>query len=96
MSFSASDQVNGSLGRSMSRAIAALLALAMMAALFGISPARAATTVTFEATELLGIPTDTSIVVNVVPESTINLYYEYGTTSGVYTGPDQQRGRYWW
>ncbi len=68
------------------RGLGFIVVLAMAAALFGTSPARAATSVSFTATELLGIPTDTSIAVNVVPESTINLYYEYGTTSGVYTG----------
>ena len=41
--------------------------------------------VTFTATELLGSPTDTSITVNVVPSSNGQLYFEYGTTSGVYT-----------
>ena len=29
---------------------------------------------------------DTSISVSIVPDSAISLYYEYGTTSGVYTG----------
>jgi hypothetical protein len=42
--------------------------------------------VTFSATELLGRPTDTSINVNVVPSSNGQLYFAYGTTSGVYTG----------
>ena len=41
--------------------------------------------VTFTGTELLGRPTDTSISVKVVPDVDIDLYYEYGTTSGVYT-----------
>jgi len=41
--------------------------------------------VTFTGTELLGRPTDTSISVKVVPDVDIELYYEYGTTSGDYT-----------
>ena len=46
----------------------------------------AVTTITFTGAELLGRPTDTSISVSVVPDAAITLYYEYGTTSGVYTG----------
>jgi hypothetical protein len=42
--------------------------------------------VTFAATELLGRPTDTSITVNVVPSSSGQIYFQYGKTSGVYTG----------
>ena len=34
---------------------------------------------------LLGRPTDDSISVNVLPDLTGDLYFEYGTTSGVYT-----------
>jgi hypothetical protein len=41
--------------------------------------------VTFSATELLGRPTDTSVTVNVVPNSSGQIYFEYGTESGVYT-----------
>jgi hypothetical protein len=40
------------------------------------------TTTTFAGEELLGKPTDTSITVNIVPNSTIEYYYEYGTTQG--------------
>jgi hypothetical protein len=42
--------------------------------------------VTFAATELLGRPTDSSITVNVVPSSSGYVYFQYGTTLGVYTG----------
>ena len=43
--------------------------------------------VTFAASELLGRPTDSSVTVNVVPSSaTVEVYFEYGTASGVYTG----------
>jgi uncharacterized repeat protein (TIGR02543 family) len=40
---------------------------------------------TFTGTELLGIATDHSITVNIVPDANIELYYEYGTVSGTYT-----------
>ena len=41
--------------------------------------------ITFTGEELLGRPTDTSMSIKVVPDEDISLYYEYGTTSGVYT-----------
>jgi hypothetical protein len=42
--------------------------------------------ITFTGEELLGKPTDNSITVNIVPASDIyELYYEYGTSPGVYT-----------
>jgi predicted phosphodiesterase len=41
-----------------------------------------ATTVTFTGGELLGKPTNNSITINIVPASTIEYYYEYGTTQG--------------
>jgi len=69
--------------------LAAVCTFALLAALMtfvGVSPANAATEVTFSGSEVLGTPTDTSIAVNVVPDANINLYYEYGTTPGVYTG----------
>jgi hypothetical protein len=36
------------------------------------------------ASEILGRPTDTSITVNVVPAASLDIFYEYGTISGVY------------
>jgi len=47
-------------------------------------------TVTFTGTELLGRPKDTSISVKVVPDSNIDLYYEYGTSTGSYTAQTPQ------
>jgi hypothetical protein len=47
---------------------------------------QAATTITFTGEELLGKPTDSSITINIVPDSTIEYHYQYGTSSGVYTG----------
>ena len=39
-------------------------------------------TTTFTGGELLGKPTDNSITINIVPASTIEYYYEYGTSQG--------------
>lgn len=44
-----------------------------------------AQTINFTGEELLGCPSDNSIRINVVPASDIELYYEYGTSPGVYT-----------
>lgn len=38
--------------------------------------------ISFTAPEMLGKPTDNSVVVNVIPDASIQLYYECGTTSG--------------
>lgn len=46
---------------------------------------KAASEVTFSGEELLGRPTDNSITINIVPDADIEYYYEYGTTSGIYT-----------
>jgi hypothetical protein len=40
----------------------------------------------FVAPEILGRPTDSSVTVNIVPSVTMQVYYEYGTTPGVYSG----------
>ncbi len=51
-------------------------------------PARAAPLqqeITFTGKELVGLPTDSSVVINIVPAATIELYYQYGTSPGVYT-----------
>ena len=47
---------------------------------------KAATSITFTGEELLGKPEATSITVNIVPASTIEYHYQYGTVSGVYPG----------
>jgi len=36
-------------------------------------------------TEILGRPTDTSITMNILFDKSVNVYWEYGLTSGVYT-----------
>ena len=40
----------------------------------------------FIAQEMLGRPTDTSITINVAPRKDLEIFYEYGTKSGSYTG----------
>lgn len=52
----------------------------------GVSSASAASTITFTGAELVGTPTDSSVVINIIPNSAIEYYYEYGTSSGSYTG----------
>ena len=62
-----------------------VLGLVLLSFVFGSAPestAVAQTTITFTAEELLARPTDTSITINVIPASTIELNYEYGTISG--------------
>ena len=51
----------------------------------GFTIARAATTISFTGEELLGIPTNTSITINIIPDSDIVYYYEYGTSPGIYS-----------
>ena len=63
-----------------------VLLLSVGGAVTAVQGAPLAQSVTFTGEELLGKPTDTSIVVNIVPASDIELYYEYGTSSGTYTG----------
>ena len=61
--------------------------LVLLLSLVGGSATRvqAATTITFTGEELLGKPTDTSITINIVPASTIEYHYQYGTSPGSYT-----------
>ena len=57
--------------------------------LIDVSDVSAAATINFTGAELIGTPTDSSVVINIIPLSNIEYYYEYGTSSGVYT---QQTG----
>lgn len=50
-----------------------------------VTNVQAATTITFTGAELLSRPTDASIMITIVPASTIEYYYEYGTAPGAYT-----------
>ena len=45
-------------------------------------PELQAATIAFSGIEQLGKPTDTSITLNVVPQASANIYYEYGGASG--------------
>jgi hypothetical protein len=54
--------------------------------LFGFLVSSYTQSVNFSGVEHLGNPTGHSIAINVVPESDIYIFYQYGTTSGVYTG----------
>jgi phosphodiesterase/alkaline phosphatase D-like protein len=47
--------------------------------------ALAAAAITFTGGELLGKPTDTSITINIVPDTTIEYHYQYRTSPGSYT-----------
>jgi hypothetical protein len=38
----------------------------------------------FIATEIMGMPTDSSITINIVPAFPMSMYYEYGTSTGIY------------
>ena len=51
----------------------------------GVTIVKAASTISFTGAELVGTPTDSSIVINIIPGSAIEYYYEYGTNSGSYT-----------
>ena len=48
-------------------------------------PIATSTNPDFIATEITGRPTDISITVNIVPASVMEIFYEYGTESGIYT-----------
>jgi hypothetical protein len=52
----------------------------------GATPASAASTISFTGAELVGTPTASSAVINIIPNSAIEYYYEYGPSSGSYTG----------
>ena len=55
----------------------------------------AASTITFTGDELLGKPTNNSITINIVPASTIEYHYQYGTTPGAHTVADIQPDCHW-
>jgi hypothetical protein len=49
---------------------------------FFLTGGLAAQSITFAGTELLGKPTNNSVTINIVPDASIQLYYQYGTISG--------------
>jgi hypothetical protein len=64
-----------------------LVIFSMLLSLAGmpIIGVKAASTITFSAEELLARPTATSIMINVVPDEDVNIYYEYDTEPTAYT-----------
>jgi hypothetical protein len=68
------------------RRTAVLFIIIVLFSLPVVGEVRASNGVTFTATELLGRPTDSSITVNVVPSVNGQVYFKYGTATGVYTG----------
>jgi uncharacterized repeat protein (TIGR02543 family) len=71
--------------------IQGLIALIFMLSLLGVQPIQQfqaatiqATAITFSGTELLGRPTDNSITINIIPDTTIEYHYQYGISPGVY------------
>jgi uncharacterized repeat protein (TIGR02543 family) len=67
-----------------------LLVVLVLGVALAMAPARAAplrqgVEITFTGEELLGKPANTSITINIVPDQTIEYYYEHGTSPGVYT-----------
>ncbi len=71
--------------RRAARKPALLLLLASLIFLVALAVSAYAQTSTFTAEELIGKPTATAVTINIVPASTIQYRYEYGTTSGSYT-----------
>ena len=76
--------------RKAARPPALLMALALLICLAALMAGAYAQTaeaavITFTGQELLGRPTDTTMTIKVVPDANCSLYYECGTTSGVYT-----------
>jgi PhoD-like phosphatase len=65
-----------------SRRLIFLFSFLLMLGLTFASAGLYAVTTTFAGEELLGKPTNNSITINIVPDSTIEYYYEYGTTKG--------------
>jgi phosphodiesterase/alkaline phosphatase D-like protein len=63
-----------------------LLILMFITLILGTKPGKSALaqTITFTAEELLARPTDTSVMINIIPDSTIEYHYQYGTVSGTY------------
>ena len=70
----------------MKKTLALTLVIALLSGLILLAtPVYGASAITFAGEELLGKPTDTSITVNIVPASTIEYHYQYGTSPESYT-----------
>jgi len=59
-----------------------ILLVNLITALGGTNTAVQAVSATFTGGELLGKPTDSSITINIVPDTTIEYYYQYDTDQG--------------
>ncbi len=59
--------------------------LFLLLAVLNLTNELSAQTISFTGTELLGCPTNKSVTINIVPDENIELYYEYGTSPGLYT-----------
>jgi hypothetical protein len=84
--FQSKTSYNPTLRLQFARPSRVFMILVLLISLIGIPTinAKAATTITFIAEEFLSRPADTSININVIPASAIDLYYEYKVSSGAY------------
>jgi phosphodiesterase/alkaline phosphatase D-like protein len=73
------------LGTVLALSLAVIVLAACVPPALPVGEVHASNGVTFTATELLCRPTDTSITVNVIPSSSGQVYFEYGTASGSYS-----------
>jgi hypothetical protein len=63
-----------------------MLLIFLLSAVAGsVTRVQAATAISFTAGELLSRPTDDSITISIVPETTIEYQYQYGIAAGTYT-----------
>ena len=69
----------------------ALLAMLLIGASSLCGSLHGATSITFSGEELLGKPTNTSIAVNIIPSTSIEYQYQYGTSSASYSGQTSNR-----
>ncbi len=78
----------GALHRLLRKCFDVTLIILLSLSFFQLKPemiANAATTITFVGSELVGLPTDSSIVINIIPNQDIEYHYQYGTSPGSYT-----------
>jgi hypothetical protein len=68
------------------RVLTLFLAVIILTTYVGLVLSAPGDEATFTATELLGRITDSSVTVNVVAEETLEVYFQFGTQPGVYTG----------
>ncbi len=73
--------------QSKARVFSIFVILSILLSVVGVPnfTAKAASTITFAGQELLGRPTNNSITINIVPNTTIEYHYQYGLTAGANT-----------